>query len=78
MYITNFTETKNNIKSEILERIRKGIFKIIKIFIFILKSKLPHLKLTFKFGSSGSENNNFSVFFPFVEDSDKLVYCAFL
>ena len=49
-----------------------------KIFIFILKSKLPHLKLTFKVGSSGSENNNFPVFFPFVEDSDKLVYCAFL
>ena len=34
------TETKTTIKSGIVERIRKGIFKVIKIFIFILKSKL--------------------------------------
>ena len=34
--------------------------------------------LAFKVGLSSRENNNFSVFLPFVEDSDKLVYCTFL
>ena len=56
-----FRETKINIKPRIVERIRKGIFKIIKIFIFILKSKL-HSKLVFKVGLLSKKNNSFSVF----------------
>ena len=36
----NESEPKTNIKSRVVERIRKGIFKIIDIFISILKSKL--------------------------------------
>ena len=67
--------TKTNIKSRVVKRIRKGIFKIIKIFIFILKSKLLLSKVVI--GLSSRENDNFSVFLPFVEDSDKLVYCTF-
>ena len=37
-----------------------------------------HLKLAFKVRLWSRENNIFSVFLPFVEDSDKLVYCTFL
>ena len=36
-----------------------------------------HLKLAFKVGLSSRENN-FSVFLPFVENSDKLFYCTCL
>ena len=63
-----FTKTKTNIKSGIVERIRKDIFRIIKILIFILKWKLLfckqgcHLKLTFQVGLPSRENNNFSFF----------------
>ena len=39
-YQNSFLGLKANIKSGIVERIRKCILKIIKIFIFILKSKL--------------------------------------
>ena len=58
-------ETKTNIKSKIVERIRKGIFKMIKIHIHIkIKAAFKgyHLKLAFKVGLSNRENDNFSVF----------------
>ena len=37
-----------------------------------------HLKLAFKVGLWSRENDNFSVFVLFFEDSDKVVYCTFL
>ena len=49
-----FSETKTNIKSRIVERIRKGIFKIIKIKAATFK--VCHLKLAFKVGLSSRQN----------------------